>query len=108
MNNLSIHCSNCLRKTTHELLFKTVTTEHEDKRDPDYVAAQGYEYCLYECCGCHNVVMRKSPWCTEIFPDEYTADDISWYPALVSRNLPKWHQRLPGNEQKLLKEICLV
>lgn len=69
------------------------------------MAAQGYEYRLYECCGCHNVVMRKMPWCTEILPDEYTDEDISWYPALVNRNLPKWHQRLPGIEQKLLKEI---
>ena len=86
-------------------MFETITTQNEDRINPDYVAAQGYEYRLYECCGCHNVVMRKSPWCTEIFPDEYTDDDISWYPALVNRNIPKWHHHLPRNEQNLLKEI---
>lgn len=100
-----IHCSNCLRKTTHNLLFETVTTEQENRTDPEYVASQGYTYQLHECCGCHNVVMRKAPWCTEISPDEYTDDDISWYPSLASRNMPKWHDRLPPKEEKLLKEI---
>lgn len=104
-NNILIQCSSCLKKTSHKLLYKKETTEFEEETNSGYVAAHGYFYHLYECCGCHNVVMSKIPWCTEVSPEDYTDDDIMWYPALVSRNLPKWHHRLPRNEQYLLKEI---
>jgi len=107
-----IHCSNCLRKTDHNLLFKKETVECEEKinNDPEFWMTVGYYYVLYECNGCHNIVMKKQLKSNTIEFEAYSEESfkkhfVSWYPALSSRKIPDWHKNLSKTERELFIEI---
>lgn len=102
-----VHCSKCFRSTNHELIFDKTTTEISNKicYEPEVWVQQGFNYSVFECCGCHNVVMRKRFWHSDLTPPEYDESYISWHPALTSRQLPKWRNNLPENWAELLCEI---
>ena len=93
--------------TSHKELFKRQTLEREEllSSNPVVWYSDGYDYQVFECQGCHNVVMRKAFWSSELTPDEYHESYISWHPPIASRQIPKWQHELPADTSRLLREI---
>ena len=107
----AVDCSVCVRKTTHLLLFEKRTCERETLicDAPVLWYADGYDYSVFECQGCHNVVMRKALWSSDLSPEDYDPSYVSWHPPIASRQVPKWHKRMPASHVELLSQIyqCL-
>ena len=105
----TIHCSKCFRETNHDSLFKASKTESSERVDVGSAVLDvgvGYVYSLFECRGCHNVVMRKALWSSELTPDEYDPSYISWHPPLARRQPPSWLNELSDNIQRsMFKEV---
>lgn len=103
-------CSICLRETNHEELFKTESTT--DNRmlspDPEVWYSEGYNYALFKCLGCSNVVMRKDFWSSDLTPDMWDPSYRSWYPALVSRQAPPWLKRRNDLSANVLKQVYVA
>lgn len=104
---IKIQCSICLRDTNHEMLFKkrTLTNEEQFSEDPVLWVSQGFDYSLFECQGCSNIVMRKDFWHSELTPDSWDPSFRSWHPALVTRQTPKWLSSKNDESANLLKQI---
>lgn len=95
------HCNKCGQPTSHNILAK-VDKPGLEKIFEHHGRATFLQNCtsfeILECCGCGNVTLRKT----------YTAQDgeeeVTYYPPLISRKLPLWHEKLPAEIGSLLHE----
>jgi hypothetical protein len=106
----SIECSNCLRATSHLVLLEKSIHENSEVicHDPHVVHEYGCQYTLFECQGCHNVVLKKALWSTELDPTNDDPSYISWHPPIRSRQLPKWRHDLADGQIDLMSQIYLA
>ncbi len=62
-------------------------------------------YEVLECQGCNNVVFRRRS-CPEDFEDDpFYEEDEHYYPPVISRALPRWRRRLPGEIKAVMEEV---
>lgn len=104
----SIHCSRCLRSNRHFVLLEKNTDCADDVDEIGHaIASSGFNWVLYECCGCENIVLRRRFWHTDMERGESHEEDVynTWYPPLIGRQIPIWHQKLDETEQRLISEI---
>ena len=91
-----VHCNGCGQKTMHRV------TGHVSEGDSD--EERGYWWTrnndMLQCCGCEDVVLRKS----YMFSENEEAD-VSFHPPVKSRSVPKWQYFLPKAQRQVLKEI---
>ncbi len=91
-----LHCNHCQVKTLHRLL-KTATDTGTDE-DSGYWWSTTFD--MLQCCGCREVLLRR----TFSF-SENNEDEVRYFPPPVSRQPPSWRYRIPNNLQLLLNEI---
>ena len=91
-------CNTCRGERNHDLLC-----EHTYSPKPDYdTGVQRIRWELLKCCGCDTVKARSSVRYLEGQPD---LPQISYYPPIEARELPKWSQKLPTEVQQLQLEV---
>jgi hypothetical protein len=93
------HCSSCGQDTNHNILFNHL--RQTGYPDPEWEIQFSSNYEMLACCGCGNITMRCSTWCSE----DFESPTIAYYPPAVSRKIPKWSSQLPDNEKSLLDEV---
>jgi len=96
------HCNACLRTTRHEVVASRTVTE------PEYVENEYYiewtiASTLLECRGCGSVSLRRRTVCEQI-----GYDDTKFFPPPVSRQLPRWHLKLPEDLGALVGEVYVA
>jgi hypothetical protein len=73
-------------------------------------------YDMLECCGCKDVVLRRTFHCPDpkvhrqiagvaVIDEGELKDDVRYFPPAVVRDPPKWRFKLPPEMRKLLEEI---
>ena len=104
-----IHCSRCTGETSHQKLFDEYVGERKWLIDAEHDAwfYDGYQYTLFKCAGCSNVVLRKAYECSEIDPRDYDDSYITWHPPKAIKQPQKWYRKLPKGEQELLNEVLI-
>lgn len=96
------HCNECGHETQH-----IVVKQIRKSRDYDhgrYTVSVGTTWRILQCCGCHEVTMSRTDWCSEVDPqDPYVP---TYFPPRVSRRKPDWlvRQEAPAY-QGLLDEV---
>ena len=93
------HCSQCLRSTRHAVIERRQLKEREELENGEYVIDWVTTYTMLECNGCGDVVLRRN-----LFSDDVDVDETTYYPPLVSRQIPRWTHDLPPELRELLKE----
>jgi len=94
-----VHCNRCLRSTDHTVVAERKIRGSELYGD-DFEISWEDTYTMLECCGCHDVTLRRRSWFSEV--DGF---NIEFYPPQVSRRMPEWADKIPRNASALLKEI---
>lgn len=98
-----VHCNTCLGDTDHWVIAKrdNLGRAKAYPDDPFCEIEIDWEtiYTMFECCGCHSVVLRKY-----YYFSEWDGADISFHPPRISRQIPIWHEQLPWDWKELLKE----
>jgi hypothetical protein len=95
------HCNKCLQDTNHFIIAKR---QHSGSNPVDdygqYQIDWSTSCTMLECCGCENVVLKRTFYFSE-------CDDVEteYYPPPVSRQLPRWHEDLPDEWIELIKEV---
>src|SRR5712692_8552268 len=76
-----VYCNQCQGKTVHRLI------ENADGRDsePDDEYWWSTTFDMRQCCGCQEVVLRR----TFRFSED-TGDEVRYFPPVMSRYLPRW------------------
>ena len=92
----NIHCNLCRHYTRHRFVYKHDESGSDDETGVSW--SNGYE--LFECCGCLEVVLRRTSWFSE-----YDRAQISYFPPRVSRWMPHWQWALPSETRALLTEV---
>src|SRR5437868_5366703 len=91
-----VHCNQCHGKTLHRVIGHTFEQDSDEE--------QGYwlttKHDMLQCCGCEDVVLRRT-----IRFSEDDGDEVTFHPPIVSRSLPKWQWSLPQDQRQVLKEI---
>ncbi|MFC3282348.1 DUF4145 domain-containing protein [Litchfieldella rifensis] len=74
------------------------------------IGSSGAVWVLYECQGCENVVLRRRFWHTDMERGESEEESCynTWYPPLISRQIPEWHKELPDAERRLISEVYVA
>ena len=89
-------CNACRSRTAHQVVGR-----HDGDRAEE---AEGYWwatfYVVLQCLGCQEIVLRR----TEQTEDE-PEGEVSYFPPVMSRYLPKWRFQLPGDLRLILEEI---
>lgn len=91
-----VYCNQCRGKTVHQVL-QTAKDEGTDD-DSGYWWSTTFE--MLQCCGCQEVVLRR----TFNFSEDSEVE-VRYFPPPVSRQSPSWRYRLPNNLRLLLDEI---
>lgn len=105
MNNkpeiLRAHCNECGHETKHNVIHKHQTSGSEECGDyGQYEVSWQTTYLMLECCGCEDVLLKKTFWFSENDGvDEY------YYPPRVSRQKPRWFDEVPRQYRSLMNEI---
>ena len=97
------HCNECCRETKHFVIVALKTRDSE-VFEGQYSVDFSTTHTLLECCGCGEVALRKSFWCSEQFDE--TSE--TYYPPRVSRRKPAFFDDLPCEMRALLEEIYLA
>jgi len=105
----NVECSRCSRETSHEMLFDQYVGEREWLINAEYGAwfTDGYQYTLFKCAGCSNVVLRKAYQCSEIDPLDYNDSYVTWHPPKAIKQPKNWFKKLPNGESELLNEVLI-
>jgi Domain of unknown function (DUF4145) len=91
------HCNKCSHETDHYM----VATRTQSDSDAGYDVSWSTTYSMLECCGCHEISLRRSLW-----HSEYIDPEVEYYPPAISRRLPIWLDNVKNKDiQSLLKEI---
>jgi len=93
-----IHCNECQNKTLHKLIARTDAADSDENTGYWWTA----QFDMLQCCGCQEVVLRRSFHFSEDNPGEA---DIRFFPPPMSRPLPRWRYDLPNKMRALLEEI---
>ena len=96
------HCNECGQETLHKLLKSIHKTRDYDA--DQYTVSVDTNWRILQCCGCHEVAMSRSDWCSE--DDQQDAYTPTYFPPRVSRRKPDWllRREVPGY-QGLLDEV---
>lgn len=98
---LRAHCNDCGRETKHHLIHKHQTEGSEKCGEYNqYEVSWQTTYLMLECCGCEDVLMKKTFWFSE--NDDV---DVYYYPPRVSRQKPRWFDQVPRKYHSLMNEI---
>lgn len=90
------HCNDCLQTTKHLVVAEHIQRVEEEEYDSWFQKT----WTMLECCGCGNVRLRERAECPE-----WSGTPDWFYPPNVSRQAPKWHDKLPKGYSELLREI---
>src|SRR5579864_8569575 len=93
-----IHCNSCRQSTDHRLL-KSVEDKGSSEEDGFYWSTA---HDMLECCGCHEVVLRRTFWFSEDDPERPT---VRYFPPPVSRHPPSWQYDIPSDLRAVLDEV---
>lgn len=75
-----------------------------DYDDDQYTVSVGSNWRILQCCGCQEVSMSRTDWCSEDDPHDPT--DPTYFPPRVSRRKPDWLVRGDApSYQGLLDEV---
>jgi hypothetical protein len=87
-----IHCNECRHNTRHRLLHKVVVDDSElIEGEGQFGSITTFE--TLQCCGCEEVLLRRSRFSCEEGPDE---QEVQYFPPKVSRYLPSWQWKIPS------------
>jgi len=78
------HCNTCGGEKTHEILHSESTNWEAEGGD----VTGGDTYATLKCCGCEQIKLRHSKWCSE--DDHYDPPAPTYYPPAIFRPNPKW------------------
>lgn len=95
-----VHCNECRRKTDHRLLKTAQGDSGSESYDEEYDIWWETTFDLLQCCGCRDIVLRR----TYVF-SEYDHAEVRYFPPRVSRHSPKWAQELPYELKSVLDEV---
>ena len=93
------HCNQCERRTKHHVVAVREQQGSETIKE-DFVIDWINTYFLLECCGCEEISVKRTSWCSE---DPY--EHVEHYPPRVSRRQPPWIEDIPEETAKLMREI---
>jgi hypothetical protein len=103
-----IHCNACGQDTKHEVIAE----RQQNGSAPVDMASSYMEeeisvswttiYTLFECRGCEAVTLRRIYVFSEWNPGE---EQIEYFPPHLFRKIPDWADRLPNDDQSVLKEV---
>jgi hypothetical protein len=96
-----IRCNTCAQETKHEVIAER-RQDGSEPYDEDISIWWSTTYTMLECRGCESVSMRRRFTFSEWDPGDA---QVEFFPPPVSRNKPRWAERLPEDEQSLLAEI---
>jgi hypothetical protein len=96
------YCNNCLSETDHIVEFDKIIRGSEQYSEGCSISWSD-TYSLLECCGCHEIQLKKVSWFSEA--DPFDGADVYYYPPRVSRKKPNWVGYIPEEQRKLLDEI---
>lgn len=108
---MRIHCSRCLHSTKHTLLFERETDARDEVDDNGHaIASSGLVWTLYECGGCEQIVLRRRFWHSDMERGESEEEECynTWFPPLVSRQIPRWHKDLADGERRIINEVYVA
>ncbi len=91
-----IYCNDCRGMTLHHLL-KSAKDEGSDEEKGFWWSTV---FDMLQCCGCQEVVLRRTFRFSENIEDE-----VRYFPPAMSRYLPRWRYALPNELRLLLEEI---
>lgn len=95
------HCNTCGHHTKHLIL---VSRQHNGQQEDGYgdvIIQWCVTWELLECLGCETVALRKTTTSSE----DWGESDVEYFPPAISRELPVWFSKLPGNLRELMKEL---
>lgn len=95
-----VHCNECRRKTDHRLLKTALGDKGSEQEDETFAIWWETKFDVLQCCGCREVVLRRTYDCTEF---EYP--DVRFFPPRVSRHSPHWKNKLSWEFRSVLDEI---
>lgn len=95
-----VHCNGCTGMTLHRLVKRVVDSGTEEI---DRVGEVWWKttFDVLQCCGCSEVVLRRTSLFSETMPDE----DVRYFPPKVSRRPPQWRYRLPHALRTIVEEV---
>lgn len=95
-----VHCNACRRKTDHRLLKTVQGDTGSEQYDENYAIWWETKFDVLQCCGCREVVLRR----TYMF-SEYDEAEVRYFPPPISRHSPEWAHELPYDLKLVLDEI---
>jgi hypothetical protein len=96
-----VHCNSCRRRTKHAIVATRVLTGSEPVPDhPEESYSWKHDYAMLECLGCETIVMEKVTWFSE-----WEENELTYFPAPISRSMPVWKDKLEFNTRSLMKEV---
>ncbi len=91
-----VFCNKCRRRTAHQVVGAHDGDSAEEGEGYWWVIT----YAVLQCLGCQEIVLRRTQR-TEDEPE----GDVSHFPPVMSRYLPRWRYYLPGDLRLVLEEI---
>ncbi len=96
------HCNECEQETLHKVV--TLIRKSRDYDDDQYTVSVGSNWRILQCCGCQEVSMSRTDWCSEDDPQDPPVP--AYFPPRVSRRKPDWLVRREApSYQGLLDEV---
>lgn len=95
------HCNQCGGKTKHYVVAVRKQQGCETIEE-DFTIHWGARYSLLECCGCEEISVRRTSWCSEDPPDY---ENVEYFPTRVSRREPPWFGEISQETSELMREI---
>jgi hypothetical protein len=93
-----LQCNQCGGPTWHAL--RTSYTANGTEILDDYNSEPWTDcFDVFQCKGCDSVLVRRS---FDFFP---TGNEVSYFPAPISRHQPQWSWGLPDELRSLLREV---
>lgn len=109
---VTAHCNGCRRKTDH--FVRGTYSESRDYGDDERDLPGDGRYEILECCGCHDMVFRRTIWLEE---DDYVSEGsgrlirhpyIAYFPPVAVRHKPDWFGLLGSKMQTVLRETYIA
>ncbi len=96
------HCNECGQETLHRVV-KLIRRSRDFDAD-EYPVSVGSNWHILQCCGCHEVSMSRTDWCSE--DGLHDPSVPTYFPPRVSRRKPDWLVRGEApSYQGLLDEV---
>lgn len=96
------HCNECGQETLHKVV--KLIRKSRDYEDDRYTVSVGSNWRILQCCGCQEVSMSRTDWCSEDDPQDLPVP--AYFPPRVSRRKPDWLVRREAPiYQGLLDEV---